>query len=170
LNQNKSVPLRAATSYACASSSPTSKKSRLFVVALTCFVLWPALASAAVTLTTEQSRLVPQQSSGHYQGGYALDGDTLAIGESASANSSCTNTVAIRERNLGGTNHWGLRKAITPTGSSDCSGFGRPYSSIALKGDTLVVGSPHVGRRQSERKRTEHRQYRGRCGVCISAQ
>jgi hypothetical protein len=141
MNQNKQRPLTAAAASAC---SPLwmKVKSWLSAATLASFALWPVLAPAAVTVTTEQSRLVPQQADGNYQGGYAFDGDTLAVSESTSANSSCPHTVVIRERNLGGSNKWGLRKAVAPTGSNDCSSFSRPYSSVALQGDTLVVGSP----------------------------
>lgn len=141
MNQKNKAPLRAAAVVAC---SPLRERLKSWMAggALISAALWPALAPAAPTVTTEQSRLVAQQAEGDYQGGYAFDADTLAVSENSSASSSCARSVAIRERNLGGSNKWGLRKAITPSGSNDCTNFGRAFSSIALQGDTLVVGSP----------------------------
>ncbi|WP_428309149.1 Calx-beta domain-containing protein [Hydrocarboniphaga sp.] len=146
MNQNSEAPLAAVAVSAClpVSNRWVSDKltSWLSVAALAGAALWPVLAPAAVTVTTEQSRLIPQQTEGDYQGGYALDADNLAVSESSSASSVCPHSIAIRERNLGGSNQWGLRKAITPSSSNDCASFGKPVSSVALQGDTLVVGSP----------------------------
>jgi hypothetical protein len=62
-----------------------------------------------------------------------IDGDTAV----ASANRVAPGRVDIFERNQGGLNNWGLVKTIISEVLDGTDGFG---TSVALRGDTLVVG------------------------------
>ncbi|MEM9079603.1 MAG: CARDB domain-containing protein [Verrucomicrobiota bacterium] len=71
----------------------------------------------------------------------ALDGDTLAVGspQAHPNNISDAGAAYLFERNLGGTNNWGLRKEIIASDAVSRDYFSR---GLALSGDLLVVGAP----------------------------
>jgi hypothetical protein len=63
----------------------------------------------------------------------AISGDTVAVG--SEGNASVAGSVYIFERNQGGADHWGeVRKVTLP-------GIAGSAVSVALRGDTLLVGS-----------------------------
>ncbi len=70
----------------------------------------------------------------------SVSDNTIAVGaryqDSAGSNAGA---VYIYERNLGGTNNWGLRKRIDSPGTTN-GDFG---SYIDLSGDILIVGAPN---------------------------
>ncbi|MEM7247802.1 MAG: hypothetical protein AAF533_20865 [Acidobacteriota bacterium] len=69
----------------------------------------------------------------------ALDGDTLVVGARGDdTGGSAAGSAYVFERDLGGTNNWGLRLKLNPTGVdfSDLFGF-----AVAISGDTIVVGA-----------------------------
>jgi hypothetical protein len=70
----------------------------------------------------------------------SISGDTCVIGaEGATTNAPLTGAAYIFERNLGGTDNWGLRKKIV---ASDADFFDTFGFDVAINEDTLVVGSP----------------------------
>ncbi len=69
---------------------------------------------------------------GNYGRSVAIDGDLMAVG-APTANGG--GAVYIHGRNIGGTNTWGLIKQLPAPNS------GRFGWSVALQGDTLVVGA-----------------------------
>ena len=80
-----------------------------------------------------------------------IDGDTL-IAKTGEPNERAGN-VYIFERNAGGANNWGqVRKLIAPDGDPHIS-FG---TSLALAGDTLLVGAPIAGMCGNERHGTAY--------------
>jgi hypothetical protein len=82
------------------------------------------------------------QASGASPGGVGfavcLVGDRLAIGTQNLLGLGA-GKVFLHERNLGGSNRWGLRKTLSAPVPESGDGFGR---SLALDGDLLVIGSP----------------------------
>lgn len=67
----------------------------------------------------------------------AASGNTIAVSGAAGPG-----RVFIFERDFGGQDNWGLTDEITPDNLTNVNEFG---GSIALDGDTLVVGAPATG-------------------------
>jgi len=70
----------------------------------------------------------------------AIDGDTLVVGafrdDDAGGESG---TAVVFERDLGGTDNWGERITLQALDAASDDEFG---TSVAISGDTIVVGSP----------------------------
>ena len=70
----------------------------------------------------------------------AMSGDTLAVGAPKYyGGASNTGSVFIYERDLGGTDNWGLSKVISDSLRQSDDRFG---AGIALKGNRLAIGAP----------------------------
>jgi len=69
-----------------------------------------------------------------------VDGDTVAVGAFGTNNSQ--GMAYVFGRNQGGAGHWGLAATLSDPGTTALDDFG---SSVAVNGDTLVVGSYHSG-------------------------
>lgn len=77
--------------------------------------------------------------SAHFGAAVAIDGDRLV----ATAPSALGSEAAyLFERDFGGPNHWGEVARLVPSSISLPGGFGL---SVALDGDTVVVGAPDDG-------------------------
>jgi hypothetical protein len=72
----------------------------------------------------------------------AVSGDTVVVGASA-ADSGCTDCgqAYVFSRNQGGTNFWGEVKVLSASDEADFNFFGW---SVAVSGDTVVVGAPYA--------------------------
>jgi VCBS repeat-containing protein len=70
----------------------------------------------------------------------AVHGDTIAVGAPTDRLGSVVpGAVYLYGRNVGGANNWGLVKRVVPDDVSSGQQYG---GSLALAGDTLIVGSP----------------------------
>ena len=70
-----------------------------------------------------------------------IDGDTAIISmRQEDSNGTNAGAVYVFERDLGGTNSWGERTKITADDGGEGDGLGW---SVALHGDTVIVGAPH---------------------------
>jgi hypothetical protein len=70
----------------------------------------------------------------------AIDADILVAG--APAKNGTTGAAYIFARNQGGPDNWGLVKELIPSDLAQSEGFG---GSVAIGGDTVVVGAPGKG-------------------------
>ena len=70
-------------------------------------------------------------------GAVAIDGDTVVVG--ASKKNGDTGAVYVFERDQGGASAWGQADKLTASDAASGDLFGR---SVAIDGDTLVVGGP----------------------------
>lgn len=95
--------------------------------------------SADATSLHEARRLLPTAPDEYNADGTAIgvatDGDTAFLG---GTNGTNTGAAFVLERNAGGTDNWGLVKELT---ASDAEDFDRFGASLAIDGDTLVVGA-----------------------------
>jgi len=71
----------------------------------------------------------------------ALLGDRIVVGQPARDRPSRTGRAFIFERNVGGTNNWGLVRRIDPTDGTPGNRFGY---SVAISGSYIAVGSPRM--------------------------
>jgi hypothetical protein len=79
------------------------------------------------------------QSSDGFGTSIDIDGDILVVGTPL-AGSTNLGGVYVYERNLGGPNNWGFRKKLL---GSDVIGNDEFGFSVAISGNTVVVGAPH---------------------------
>src|SRR5207253_2576706 len=68
----------------------------------------------------------------------AISGDTIVVG--AYNKNSSTGAAYVYSRNQGGVDNWGEVKKLT---ASDAHGFDEFGVSVAISGDTIVVGAPN---------------------------
>jgi hypothetical protein len=73
----------------------------------------------------------------------SISGDTVAVGAylADTATTSDAGAVYIYERNLGGSDNWGLVKKIVASDPDEQAGFGY---CVSIHGDTIVVGASRV--------------------------
>ena len=75
----------------------------------------------------------------------AVHGDTIVVGASGhkhNSNGERVGSVYIFERDHGGMNNWGEVKELLPSKPSNISDFG---ASVAIQGNTILVGDPYGG-------------------------
>ena len=101
----------------------------------------PGEPTAEAAFLAEVKKLLA--SDAEAQGGFgfsvAMSGDTAIVG----APGDVANTVYVFQRDQGGTGAWGEVKKLTGSDAENGDDFG---GSVALSGDTAIVGTPRKGR------------------------
>ncbi len=97
------------------------------------------LLSTNVLINSETKKLIaPDRASFDFFGqSVAIRGDTIAIG--ASGDAIYKGAVYLYQQNEGGSDNWGFLKKLVPADLANNDEFG---FSLAINGDTLVVGVP----------------------------
>lgn len=115
----------------------------LFAFAL---ALLPSTALAQTTEVVPNVFAAPDDGAGNFGRSIAMDGDIMVVGAPLQSGGG---SVYVLGRNVGGTNTWGLVKKLSgPSIPTNHLEFGW---SVALQGDTLVVGAPRSGANQAQR-------------------
>ena len=92
----------------------------------------------------------------------AVSGDTAVVGAAYEIRrGSAAGAAYVFERDQGGAGNWGQVKKLT---ASDAEADDRFGASVAVSGDTAVVGRPRVCRGQLRRRRLRLRARPGRRG------
>ncbi len=112
----------------------------------------PGAASGAAFLFRDRvlvKQWLGQASGDHFGAAVAIERDRVAIGAPRRAGSvggtafGDLGTVYIYERNQGAAENWGVARILTPDAVGSTSPSPQFGSSLALGGDSLVVGSPY---------------------------
>lgn len=112
----------------------------------------PGAASGAAFLFRDRvlvKQWLGQASGDNFGAAVAIERDRVAIGAPRRAGSvggtafADLGTVYLYERNQGGAENWGVAKVLTPADVGSTSPDPRFGSSLALGGDSIVVGSPY---------------------------